>query len=67
MLYSDSWPEMMQNAVNESFWDAQGVEIEACANSEHFYRIRHFLGFRILGDIGACLNLDAMSVPEALT
>ena len=24
--------EMMQNAVNESFWDAHGVEIGACAN-----------------------------------
>ena len=23
---------MMQNAVNESFWDAHGVEIGACAN-----------------------------------
>ena len=23
---------MMQNAVNESFWNAHGVEIEACAN-----------------------------------
>ena len=39
---------MMQNAVNESFWDAKGVEIEACANanfkrkseSEIFSRIR---------------------------
>ena len=29
MLYSDSLCEMMQNAVNESFWDAHGVEIEA--------------------------------------
>ena len=23
---------MMQNAVNESFWDAHGVEIGPCAN-----------------------------------
>ena len=29
MLYSDSPREMMQNAVNESFWDAHGVEIVA--------------------------------------
>ena len=27
MLYSDSLREMMQNAVNESFWDGLGVEI----------------------------------------
>ena len=32
MLYSDSLREMMQNAVNESFWDAHGVEIGPCAN-----------------------------------
>ena len=32
MLYSDSLREMMQNAVNESFWDAHGVEIGGCAN-----------------------------------
>ena len=32
MLYSDSLREMMQNAINESFWDAHGVEIGACAN-----------------------------------
>ena len=23
---------MMQNGLNESFWDGLGVEIEACAN-----------------------------------
>ena len=23
---------MMQNGLGESFWDAHGVEIEACAN-----------------------------------
>ena len=28
MLYSASLREMMQNAVNENFWDAQNVEIE---------------------------------------
>ena len=32
MLYSDSPREMMQNAVNESFWDAHGVEIGPCAD-----------------------------------
>ena len=31
MLYSDSLRKMMQNAVNESFWDAHGVEIGPCA------------------------------------
>ena len=31
MLYSDSLREMMQNAVNESFWDGHGVEIGPCA------------------------------------
>ena len=30
--------EMMQNAVNESFWDAHGVEIGPCAFFEHFAR-----------------------------
>ena len=38
MLYSDSLREMMQNAVNESFWDAHGVEIGPCAFFEHFAR-----------------------------
>ena len=32
MLYSDSLREMMQNGLNESFWDGLGVEIGACAN-----------------------------------
>ena len=36
MLYSASLREMMQNAVNESFWDAHGVEIGACAIFDHF-------------------------------
>ena len=31
MLYSESLREMMQNAVNESFWDGLGVEIGPCA------------------------------------
>ena len=31
MLYSDSLREMMQNGLNESFWDGLGVEIGACA------------------------------------
>ena len=38
MLYSDPLREMMQNAVNESFWDARGVEIGPCAFFEHFAR-----------------------------
>ena len=27
---------MMQNGLGESFWDAHGVEIGACAIFEHF-------------------------------
>ena len=38
MLYSDSPREVMQNAVNESFWDVHGVEIGPCAFFEHFAR-----------------------------
>ena len=33
---TDSWHLQDPNAVNESFWDAHGVEIEACAIFEHF-------------------------------
>ena len=36
MLYSDSLREMMQNAVNESFWDGLGVEIGPCAIFKDF-------------------------------
>ena len=32
MLYSDSLREMMQNGLNESFWDGLGVKIGPCAN-----------------------------------
>ena len=32
MRWHDSWRPQDSNAVNESFWDAQNVEIEACAN-----------------------------------
>ena len=51
---------MMQNAVNETFWDAQNLEIESCANSYNFLRIREILG------ICACLNLEVLGVPEGL-
>ena len=40
MLYSASLREMMQNAVNETFWDARSVEIEACANFKRKIGIR---------------------------
>ena len=40
MLYSDSLREMMQNGLNESFWDGLGVEIEACANFKRKLGIR---------------------------
>ena len=36
MRYKDSWRHQDSNAVNESFWDAQGVEIEACAIFDDF-------------------------------
>ena len=36
MLYSDSLREMMQNGLNESFWDGLGVEIGPCANFTDF-------------------------------
>ena len=42
MLYSDSLREMMQNGLNESFWDGLGVEIEACANFKRKLGIRDF-------------------------
>ena len=29
---------MMQKRIDESFWDAHGVEIGACANFEYFAR-----------------------------
>ena len=31
---------MMQNGLNESFWDGLGVEIEACANFKRKLGIR---------------------------
>ena len=66
MLYSDSLREMMQNGLNESFWDGLGVEIGPCANFDtktRFLGTGKFFPDRMLG---ACLNLDAKSVPEAL-
>ena len=63
MLYSDSPREMMQNGLNESFWDAHGVEIGPCANFDPKSRNpRNFLGSVIF----ACPDLDAKSVSEAL-
>ena len=42
MLYSDSGKhEMMQNAVNESFWDAHGVEIGPCSIFKKFVQNAH--------------------------
>ena len=38
MLYSASLREMMQNGLGESFWDAHGVEIGACAIFDNFRR-----------------------------
>ena len=36
MLYSDSLREMMQNGIDESFWDGLGVEIGPCAIFKDF-------------------------------
>ena len=79
MLYSDSLREVMQNGLNESFWDGLGVEIGPCAK---FRAQNAFLGDRkklwgldVRGlfttqDFGNQIlvrpNLDAMSVQEAL-
>ena len=49
MLYSDSPREMMQNAVNESFWDAHGVEIGPRAifdDFQTFSQLQIFLKIR---------------------
>ena len=72
-------------SIGESFWDARGVEIEACANFPKKIGIRELfpvpgkitaretnLGLDALGsghffENRAWPDLDAMSVPEALT
>ena len=48
MLYSDSLHEMMQNAVNESFWDAHGVEIGPRAYFDDFRKNSRILIFSII-------------------
>ena len=68
---------MMQNAVNESFWDAHGVEIGPCANFDpktFFGGVAKKMAGLILWGLRHhykvknvfCLKLDAKSVPEAL-
>ena len=67
MLYSDSLREMMQNGLNESFWDGLGVEIGPCADfdpksrnprkssrpREKISGRENFLGFDALGRGGS--------------
>ena len=36
VLERDTWRLQDSNAVNESFWDAHGVEIGACALFDYF-------------------------------
>ena len=36
-LADDSWRHQNSNALNESVWDAQGVEMEACASFDIFH------------------------------
>ena len=51
MLYSDSLREMMQNAVNESFWDAHGVEIGPRAIFDDFRKFSQLLIFLKIREI----------------
>ena len=51
MLYSDSLHEMMQNAVNESFWDAHGVEIGPRAIFDDFRKFSQLLIFLKIREI----------------
>ena len=43
MRYNDSWRHQDSNAVNESFCDARGVEIEACADFMYFCELADIL------------------------
>ena len=58
MLYSDSLREMMQNGLNESFWDGLGVEIGACAK----FRPKN----AFFGDRKKLWGLDARGVSRDL-
>ena len=45
---------MMQNGIDESFWDGLGVEIGACANFDPktlFWRTAKIYGDWMLGDV----------------
>ena len=81
MLYSASLREVMRNGLGESFWDAHGVEIVACAVVDNFRRFAKILEiFEKMDDQNHfdvksrffsiknvfCLKFDAKSVPEAL-
>ena len=63
---------MMQNGLNESFWDGLGVEIGACAIFHKKWpfpkkmRTALFLKTVTFYENRAWPNLDAKSVPEAL-
>ena len=58
--------------MNDTFWDAQNLDIEACANPEDFsgsgkYSVPDFFCGRTPKVKNVfCFKLDAKSVPEAL-
>ena len=60
MLYLDSLREMMQNGLNESFWNGLGVEIEACANSDpktlFWGTAKNYGDWMLGGDDAECLR-----------
>ena len=77
MLYSDSLREMMQNGLNESFWDGLGVEIGACANFDpktlfwgtaknygDWMRGDTRMPGKAGGDMGPWLTLDFLGLPR---
>ena len=74
MRPKDTWRLQDSNAVNESFWEADGVEIGAqfstCSGSGDFSRILRKCRIRQkcseFAYASIYLNLDALSVPEAL-
>ena len=72
MRWKGSWCHQDSNAVNESSWDAHGVEMVACAMFKHFAGswilpgshsgiswLRHTSFRDVHGvEIGACANFD---------
>ena len=48
----ETWRLQDSNAVNETFWDAQNLEIEACANFDDFSGPGKNYGDWMLGAVG---------------